>query len=147
MFKKHPRSLIVVAGALSVMFVVLSGCAARETRVYGERPQPIRIATIVQWSHDGVKPSEIIHRLHDSGTVYRLSARQLVHLHEEGVSNSVLEYMQDTYIDAVSRNRAYWNRRAWDLWGDGYLYGGVYYGWPWPDFDFHDYDEDEGDSR
>ncbi len=147
MFKRNPRILVLVAGALSVMFVVLSGCATHETAVYGQRPQPIRIASIIQWSHDGVPPREIIHRLRESGTVYRLGARQLIHLHNEGVPDSVLEYMQDTYLDAVSRDRSYWDLRAWDRWDDGYLYGGVWYGWPWPDFDFHDYDEDEGGLR
>lgn len=84
---------------------------------------------------------EIIQKLRDSGTVYRLRASQIVRLHSEGVSNPVLNYMQATYVDAVSRNRARTYVRAWNPYNDGYYYGGVPYGWEEPRVDF---DEEDG---
>jgi hypothetical protein len=48
----------------------------------------------------------------------RLTAAQLAHLHGRGVSDSVIDYMQQSYLEAVRReqNLADWNTR--EMWGD-----------------------------
>jgi hypothetical protein len=48
----------------------------------------------------------------------RLTAAQLTHLHGRGVSDSVIDYMQQSYLEAVRReqNLADWNTR--EMWGD-----------------------------
>ena len=65
-----------------------------------------------------------------SGTVYRLKASQLAQLKEEGVPDSVIDYMQETYLDAVRNDQALedWNR--WTMEDDGFWYAGSPYGWP-----------------
>ena len=53
-----------------------------------------------------------------------LTASHLVGLHEEGVPNVVLDYMQETYLAAVRRDQALEDWRHWAWAGDGYWYGG-----------------------
>lgn len=55
----------------------------------------------------------------------------MANLHEQGVADAVLDYVQQTYLNAVRHDQALedWNRWAWA--GDGYWYGGWSYGWPW----------------
>jgi hypothetical protein len=66
----------------------------------------------------------------DSGTVYRLSAGASARLHEQGVADPVIDYMQRTYLNAVRREQRLrdWGYRY--LGADGYRYGGRPFGWP-----------------
>jgi hypothetical protein len=43
--------------------------------------------------------------MRDSGTVYRLTAAQLAQLHDQGVADPVIDYMQQTYLNAVLREQ------------------------------------------
>lgn len=65
-----------------------------------------------------------------SGTVYRLSASQLAHVHDEGVPDAVVDYMQQTYLGTVRRDRALEDWAHWTFAVDGYWYGDRPYGWP-----------------
>lgn len=93
------------------------------------KPPPVTVPQVVEMSRQGVTPDDIIARMRASGTVYRLSAAQMVALQHQGVSTTVLDYMQQTYIDAVEADAQY---EAWDRWTmiNGFWYGGVPYGWP-----------------
>lgn len=141
MTKTRVLSGFLAATGLGAALLTLSACTTAGARESGVRPEPIHVASIIQWSKDGMPPKEIIQKLRASGTVYRLRADQIVRLHSEGVSNPVLNYMQATYVDAVSRNRARRSLRAWNPYNDGYYYGGVPYGWEEPMVDF---DEEDG---
>ncbi len=66
-------------------------------------------------SKAGVSPDEIIRQIAESGTVYRLSASQLADLRQAGVSNQVINYMQQTYLDAVRRDQRREDMRYWTL--------------------------------
>lgn len=143
MMKKRDFSRFLIAAGLGVALLALSGCAAMGTRESGVRPQPVRIATIIQWSKEGMPPKDIIQKIRDSGTVYRFRADQFVRLHEEGVPYPVLNYMQAAYVDAVSRDRTRRYLRAWTPYDDGYYYGGVPFGWDEP---MEGFGEDEGEG-
>lgn len=93
-------------------------------------PAPVTVPEVVQMSKTGVPMETLLQKMRDSGTIYRLSASELVHLHEEGVPNAVLDYMQETYLAAVRRDQALEDWRHWAWAGDGYWYGGRPYGWP-----------------
>jgi len=80
-------------------------------------------------SKAGVPMETIIQKMRDSGTTYRLTASQLVQLHEEGVFNAVLDYTQETYLEAVRRDQALEDWGYWTLAAGGYRYGGRPYGW------------------
>ena len=59
-------------------------------------------------------PAEtIVKKMRDS-----TDSGQLAHLHGRGVSDSVIDYMQQSYLEAVRReqNLADWNTR--EMWGD-----------------------------
>jgi hypothetical protein len=118
-----------VAGALAVAaaLLALGGCATVTTTT---KPAPMTVSQIIKLSKDGVPPQDIIRVMRDSGTVYRLNASQLADLKQQGVSDQVINYMQQTYLEAVRRNQAYedWVNYSWGP--DGYWYGGVPYGWP-----------------
>jgi hypothetical protein len=94
------------------------------------RPAPVAVPEVVQMSQAGVPVETLLQKMRDSETIYRLTASQLVHLHEEGVPNAVLDYMQETYLAAVRRDQALEDWRHWAWAGDGYWYGGRPYGWP-----------------
>lgn len=53
------------------------------------------------------KPApDIVRELQDTRAVYPLTASQIVKLHEQGVPESVLDYMQSAYAASIS-----WNAR------------------------------------
>jgi hypothetical protein len=111
--------------ALATAALILPRCAA----IGLQRPEPFTVDQVVAASRAGEPAPEIIARMRDSGTVYRLSGSQLASLRDEGVPDAVLDYMQETYLAAVRRRE---ELAGWDGWTgiDGYWYGGAPYGWP-----------------
>jgi hypothetical protein len=81
-------------------------------------------------SKEGLPVETILQKMRDSGTTYRLTASQLVRLHEDGVPEAVLDYMQETYLAAVRRDQVREDWRYWAFAADGYWYGGRPYDWP-----------------
>ena len=90
--------------------VRLSGCAALQ-----HRPPP-SIDQIVEMAKDGKPADEIIRELQETRAVYPLTASQIVRLHEQGVPEAVLDYMQNVYAESIR-----WNARM--------QYGGMYWGY------------------
>ncbi len=128
-----------VAALLAMGLAALTGCATM-TAEQPVVPAPVTVTTIEQWSKQGVAPDEIIRRMRNSHTIYRLKASQLADLRDHGVANKVIDYMQGTYLAAVRRSA---QLRQWRYWHEGpfgYWYGGEPFGWPyywyWPDNDF-----------
>lgn len=111
--------------ALAMVALVLPRCAT----LGFQRPEPFTVDQVVAASRAGEPAPELIARMRDSGTVYRLSGSQLASLRDEGVPDAVLDYMQDTYLSAVRRRE---ELEGWGDWTgvDGYWYGGAPYGWP-----------------
>jgi hypothetical protein len=105
----------LLAGAL---LLTVGGCAT----LRAERPAPVTVAEVVQMSKAGVPAAQIIQKMRDSGTLYRLKASQLADLRSRGVSDPVINYMQRTYLDAVRRDQAWADWNHWTLNDDGYWY-------------------------
>ncbi len=141
--KGRPMRRLAVS-LLGTALLALAGCATMESRSSGPRPPPVRVASIVTWSKKAVPTSTIIRRIRRSGTVYHVNAGEMEKLHQEGVANTVLDYMQATEIAAIARNRARMDIHRWHRYDDGYYYGGVGYGWEQPEFNFGDFDEGDG---
>ena len=101
---------------LAVLFgilLALQGCAT------APRPAALTTAEIVQMSQRKLSDDIIIERIRASGAVYRLSAAELVKLHDQGVSDAVLNAMQNTQIEEV---RGYGGRSTGvfgGVWGGG----------------------------
>ena len=79
----------------AVLCLALAGCAGLE-----RRPPP-SIDQIVQMSKDGTPADTIIRELQETRAVYPLTASQIVRLHDEGVPEPVLDYMQTAYAESI----------------------------------------------
>jgi len=64
-------------------------------------------------SKDGVSSKDIITEINQTHTVYSLKADQLFKLRDEGVQDSVLNYMEETKINAVQQNQRYADSSNW----------------------------------
>lgn len=113
-----PLALIAAAALL------LGGCAT----IGIGRPEPVTVDQVVAMSRSGQTTDAMLAKMRESGTVYRLSASQLAKLHDEGVPDAVLDYMQETYLESVRQRQ---ELDDWQYWTgvDGYWYGGLPYGW------------------
>lgn len=123
---KGTAPTLTVAILILSMFV-LSGCATQAQRTV----PPLTVSSIIQQSHDGVPAGTIIQEIAESGTVYRLKASELADLRDEGVPNTVIDYMQQTYLDAIRRDQSLADQDLWVYGPDGYWYGGYPFGWPY----------------
>ena len=101
--------MVLAGGAL------LSGCAALG---FDQSKQPVTVSEVVQMSQENTPAETIVDKMRDSRAVYRLNAAQLVQLHHQGVADLVLNYMQETYLNAVRREQdlADWSTR--EMWRD-----------------------------
>ena len=119
----HRLPGLLSAASLSL---VLAACATVPV------PAPVEVPEVIQLSRAGTPPRQIIQKMRDAGMVYRLDASQIARLQHDGVTDTVLNYMQNTYIEAVRRDQ---RLRDWNRWwpdADGYFYGGCYYqSWPY----------------
>jgi hypothetical protein len=100
---------MVLAGS-----ALLNGCAALG---FEQTKPPVTVSEVVQMSNEDLPAEAIVNKMRHSGTVYRLSAAQLAQLHDQGVQDQVINYMQQTYLDAVRREQDLANWNDWQMWG------------------------------
>jgi len=114
MMERFKNSSLTPAALLVLICVaLLSGCSA-----FGfKQPEPVTVGQVIQMNKDGMPADTIIKTMRDSDTVYRLTAAQLAQLHDMGVADPVLNYMQQTYIEAERRQQSAddWGRDG--MWG------------------------------
>ena len=111
---------------LLICMTLLGGCA---TFGVEQSTPPVTVSKVIQMSKAGVPADTILDKMSESQTVYRLTASQLAQLRDQGVANQVIDYMQQTYLNAVRYDQSL---KTWDYWSlgtDGFWYGGPYYGW------------------
>ena len=101
---------------LSASLFLLSGCATLGFK----QPQPVTVGQVIQMSKEGLPAQTIVQRMRDSGNVYRLTAAQLAELHDLGVADPVLDYMQQTYIEAERRQQSMDDWGDWGMRGPGF---------------------------
>lgn len=98
-----------------LLALLLSGCAGMH------RPPPPSLEQVVEMSKAGTPPEEIIRVLQESRAVYPLTGSQIANLHEQGVPDSVLDYMQSVWMDRVRwESRTYYDSPFW--WNCFYCY-------------------------
>ena len=103
-----------------LLMLFLGGCATIE------RPKPLTSDELIVLSKSGVGANQVIEELKRTDTVIPLSASEIVRLHDAGVPNEVLDYLQRAQIDEI---------RWRDRWSQMYWYGPLYRGFgtcPWP---------------
>jgi hypothetical protein len=120
---------------LLICMTLLGGCA---TLGVEQSTPPVTVSEVIQMSKQGVPADTILDNMRESQTVYRPTASQLAQLRDQGVANQVIDYMQQTYLNAVRYDQSLENWDYWSLGTDGFWYGGPYYGWP-PNWWIRDY--------
>ena len=85
-----------------------------------KQPEPVTVDQVIEMSKEGVPAEAIVKKMRDSETVYRLTAAQLAKLHDVGVADPVLDYMQRTYIEEQRREQSRQDQGDWDMWGPRY---------------------------
>lgn len=119
---------LAILFAVTAALFLLGSCATTGVN----KSAPLTVTEVLKMSKDKVPPDEIIKKMRESGTVYRLEASELAKLHEEGVPDPVINYMQESYLNAVRRNQALRDRAYCTQGPDQYWYGGAPCGWPGP---------------
>ena len=94
----------------------LSGCAALGFK----QSEPVTVGQVIQMSKEGVPAEAIVEKMRGSGTVYPLSAAQLAELHDLGIADQVLDYMQRTYIEVERRDQSRDDWGEWNTYGAGF---------------------------
>ena len=110
LFRRGTSASILLVGS-----GLLTGCA---TLGLEQTKPPVTVSEVIRMTNEGVPAENIIARMRDGKNVYRLNAVELAQLHDRGVADPVLNYMQKTYLEAVRReqSRADWDDRM--MWGD-----------------------------
>ena len=121
---------VVLKPSIIFSLIFYIGCATLSGNPVGPPPDPVSVKEIVEMTEAGLPSEIIINKIQQSHTVYRLQASQLVQLKEMGVSDEVINYMQQTYIDAVRQNQSYEDWSNFTLADDGFWYGGPIIGGP-----------------
>jgi hypothetical protein len=70
--------------------------------------QPLAIAEAVKMSQSGTPPEEVIQRIRDSKTTYALRGSDFGKLKAVGVSDRVLDYLQQSFVNDVDLLTRYW---------------------------------------
>jgi hypothetical protein len=110
-FKKLSQGL-----AFLTCVTLLSGCAALGFK----QPEPVTVGQVIEMSKEGMPAEAIVKKMRDSQTVYRFTGAQLAELHDVGVADPVLDYMQQTYIEAERREQSREDWGEWDMWESGF---------------------------
>ena len=89
------RDCLLRVAAVVLCLSLLGGCAGLQ-----RRPPP-SIDQIVEMANAGKPAEEIVRELQETRAVYPLTASQIVRLHEQGVPDGVLDYMQNAYAESI----------------------------------------------
>lgn len=86
---------VTLALVCLVAVVLLGGCAGMQ-----RRPPP-SLEQVVEMAQAGKPAEEIIRELQETRAVYPLTGSQIARLAEQGVPDTVLDYMQNAYMERV----------------------------------------------
>lgn len=116
-------SLLIIGGIL-----LLQSCV-----VYQQSREPaVKVPDILQMSKDGLSSKDIIQKIKKSRTEFTLKADELAKLQKLGVSDSVINYMEETHFNSIRRDAQNQNSYYWGQGWGSYYYGYPYYYYRWP---------------
>jgi uncharacterized membrane protein len=119
---KHKLGLLIA----TLVILLLQSCV-----VYNQPREPlVKVTDIIQMSKDHVPSKNIIAKIKSSHTAYSLKADQLSKLQKLGVSDSVINYMEQTHINSAIRNSQY--NYGYNNFYPGW--GGLSFGYPYNSF-------------
>ncbi len=92
----------MMAALLCVL--LLASCATLE-----KNPSPMTADDVIARAKGGIDAKTIIDELFRTDTVLPLTAAEIVRLHEAGVQNEVLDYLQYAQLQAIRwHDQSYW---------------------------------------
>ena len=121
------------AVAMLIASTLLSSACAHRRKVTATEAAPSGVVTvpkITSMVEMGTPPEIILGQIQRSGTVYRLTTRQLQDLRASGMPAALKSYLELTYTHATQKNPALATSDAEWHQIDGYWYGGTPFGWP-----------------
>jgi hypothetical protein len=95
----RPRQTRLLRHLPLLATLVLGACAT---------PQPLPFGEVVTRSQDGQSPSQVVSAIRSSKTTYALRGSDFGKLKAAGVSDPVLDYLQQSFIDDVDLLTRYW---------------------------------------
>ena len=126
------KNLMEFKHIIYLFFVATSLMLFQSCVVYNpNNMRTLSVEDIVRMSKDGVSSRDIIREMRKSHTAYLLKADQLAKLRDDGVQDSVINYMEKTHFDVVRQNQRMQDSYYWWPGYDGYMYGGFGFGWPY----------------
>ncbi|HKK42048.1 MAG TPA: hypothetical protein VJ963_06545 [Bacteroidales bacterium] len=135
------KTKIKLSGLITLVLVSAGLLTLQSCVVYNPYYLPsVQVSDVVQMSKDGMSSKNIIKQMRKTHSVYLLKADQLAKLREEGVQDSVINYMEDTHLKAVRQNQRINDSYNMYPGGMGYGYWGPYDYWGWnigPTFIIH----------
>jgi len=96
---------------------VLSGCGT-----FYAPPEPLPISKVVELCKSNTPPPLIIQRIRDSHTTYALRGSDFPKLKADGVPDSVLDYLQESFADDLALQTRYWITGEISLGGCSWCY-------------------------
>lgn len=107
--RRGPASVLLAGSAL------FGGCS---TLGFEQSKPPVTVSEVIQMTQEGVPAETIIAKMRGVRSVYRLNAAELARLHDRGVADPIINYMQQTYLEAVRREQSLADWNDWATWGD-----------------------------
>jgi hypothetical protein len=107
--KRRGAASIFLAGAL------FGGCS-----IPGFEPSkpPVTVSQVIEMTQQGVPAEIIVEKMREAKSVYRFDAAELAQLHDRGVADPIINYMQQTYLEAVRHEQSLVDWNDWTVWGD-----------------------------
>lgn len=109
---KFNRSMLLTSLLLiiPVAMVFLGSCAS----VKSNGVSKVTVPQIIEMTKAGASDQEIINEIQQSKTVYKLDGNAYARLRQVGVSNNVINYMQETYTNAIQNSQD--RDEDWETW-------------------------------
>ena len=101
-------ALLIITVSLPVLFT--GSCAS----VTGNGVSKVTVPEIIEMTKAGATDQEIINEIQQSKTVYKLDGNAYARLRQIGVSNNVINYMQETYTDEIQNRQD--RDEDWEIW-------------------------------
>jgi hypothetical protein len=125
------KNLMNLKHVIFLFILVSGGALLHSCAVYSPEVKPVTLPDIVQMSKDKVSSKNIINEIKKSHTAYTLKASEYTKLQQQGVADSVVNFMLKTHINLIQHNSQMQDSYYWSPWYRGYWYGGFGYGWPY----------------
>ena len=106
------RSILWASFLIMVFFPILflGSCASVKSNGISK----VTVPEIIEMTKAGASDQEIINEIEQSKTVYKLDGNAYARLRQIGVSNNVINYMQETYTNEIQNRQD--RDEDWEIW-------------------------------